>query len=153
MVQALQSVVAEKNFWLIWNMSPSVHTLEISRCITLDKYLPKRQHFIYRGNKPSPRRPQIQNCLSKTTEKWTSKPIKSDKDKQNIIHMVDRAVEICDKRILLEQATIPSFPKNIVSTLRPDKNQVIADQRSRFSMWALVDSCYKCFLRMILIVW
>ena len=26
--------------------------------------------------------------------------------------MVDRAVEICDKRILLEQATIPSFPKN-----------------------------------------
>ena len=77
--------------------------------------------------------PKYKIVFPKTTEKWTSKSIKSNKDKQYIIHMVDRAVEICDKGIVLEQATIPSLPKNIASTPRPDKNQVIADQRSRFS--------------------
>ena len=74
----------------------------------------------------------------------TNYTIKSNKDKQYIIHMVDRAVEICDKRIL--QATIPSLPKNIASTPRPDKNQVIADQRSRFSTWAF----YECYILQLL---
>ena len=77
--------------------------------------------------------PKYKLVFPEITEKWTSKSIKSNKDKQYITHMVDRAVEICDKGIVLEQATIPSLPKNIASTPRPDKNQVIADQRSRFS--------------------
>ena len=77
--------------------------------------------------------PRFKIVFPKLTARWTAKPIKAHKNKSYIRAMVDRAIECCNNNIELPKAVIPEIPKNIATTPRPDKKQVIEDHCSRFT--------------------
>ena len=63
---------------------------------------------------------------------WTVKPIKASKNKSYVNDMVDRVVECCNNNITIEEPNIPNIPRNIATTPRPNKGDVLAAHCSRF---------------------
>jgi hypothetical protein len=68
----------------------------------------------------------------KQAAKWVSKPIKSHKNKNYVYELIERVVECCKDKTILDDVSVPDIPKNIASTPRPDKQTVIEAHRSRF---------------------
>ena len=118
-----------------------------------NKWIPKSQHFSHLGmimrsklavmdfNSGS-ELPQAKTKdgtarfnlgFSKVTKQWSSKPIRAEKDKAIYFEMIDRVIEIIDKKIKLPLPKLPeNIPKNIAPTERPDKQLVVENQKSRF---------------------
>ena len=69
---------------------------------------------------------------TKMGKKWVVKPIKASKDVKYKHDMVDRVVEIVRDNIDIPAPDIPSLPRNIASTPKPDKSEAILAFRSRF---------------------
>ena len=69
---------------------------------------------------------------SKITNNWTAKPIKEEKDRTYLRNMVKETVELARSKKTLSAPSIPNLPKNIAHTPKPDKQEVIYNQKSRF---------------------
>ena len=74
----------------------------------------------------------------KQSSKWVAKPIKTHKNKDYVIEMVNRVVECCAQNLSLKQPNIGTLPRNIASTPRPDKSAVVEAHRSRFAKKAVM---------------
>ena len=117
-----------------------------------NRWAPKRQHFSYSGmlarsqlaimdfNQGSDLKQaktkagidRFNVVSSKITSNWTSKPIKEDKDRTYLHNMVKETVELVRSKKTLPPPSIPDLPKNIAPTPKPDKQEVIQNQKSRF---------------------
>ena len=126
-------------------------SLEVYHAL-LNKYCPKSRHFSYAGmlcrcqlaaldhnagaglsqaiKKDGTRRYNV--VYTKQSKMWVAKPIKTHKNKQYALEMVDRAVDMCAGKISVPPLKVPSLPPNIASTPRPVKSTVIESHRSRF---------------------
>lgn len=71
--------------------------------------------------------------FSKVTKRWSTKPIKQKKDKSVFFEMIQRTVDIIQSKITLLPPALPSnLPKNIAPVPRPNKQETIENQKSRF---------------------
>lgn len=69
---------------------------------------------------------------SKITKTWTAKPIKEEKDRTYLRSMVLETVQLAREKRILPLPIIPDLPKNIALTPKPNKMEVIKNQKSRF---------------------
>lgn len=117
-----------------------------------NRWAPKRQHFSYAGmlarnqlavmdfNEGSNLKQaktkdgvdQFNVLYSKITKNWTAKPIKEKKDRTYLRNMVLETIQLAREKKTLPLPAIPNLPKNIASTPKPDKLEVIKNQISRF---------------------
>ena len=67
---------------------------------------------------------------SKITNTWTAKPIKEEKDRTYLYNMIRETVQLAREKKTLP--VLPKLPKIIASTPKPDKKEVIKNQKSRF---------------------
>ena len=152
--EALQNIVFDKN--LLEDLPFVVefsHTgiLEIYHSL-YNKWAPKRKHFSYGGmlartqlavmdfNQGSKleqattasgeKRYNIQ--FSKVTKNWSAKPIKKQKDKSYLHKMIDETIECAKNKVIPEKPHVPLLPQNIASIPKPNKKDVIENQKSRF---------------------
>ena len=153
--KAVQDVVFEKKLLTdLEHLTKYSHTgnLEVYHAL-LNKYAPKREHFSYRGmicrtqlaamdHNEGANLPQAQLkdgtlryklVFPKQSAAWTVKPIKVQKNKTHVNDMVSRVIECSNKNIKIDEPSIASIPRNIASTPRPNKKDVVAEHRSRFS--------------------
>ena len=72
-------------------------------------------------------------AFSKVTQIWSAKLIKEKKSREFLSQFIDRTFEIIEENKVLELPKLPDIPKNIAPIPKPDKNEVIMNQRSRFS--------------------
>ena len=70
----------------------------------------------------------------KQGNKWIVKKIKEKKDKKFLHTLVERVVECQQNKVNLSLPKIKKPPKNIASILRPDKDETIRAQVSRFNV-------------------
>lgn len=152
----LQGIVLDKKTLedLVY-LTEFCHTgvLEIYHSV-YNKWAPKRQHFSYAGmitrsqlaimdfnegsnleqatTKKGEKRYNVQ--FSKITKSWSAKPVKKEKDRGYLHQMVKETIESAGKSNLLEKPLIPTIPKNIASTPKPNKKDVIENQISRFGI-------------------
>ena len=63
----------------------------------------------------------------KITNTWTAEPIKEEKDRTYLHNMIRETAQLT-----LPLPVLPKLPKNIASTPKPDKKEVIKNQKSRF---------------------
>ena len=66
------------------------------------------------------------------TQVWSAKPIKETKSREFLTGLVNRTLEIIEENTVLELPKLPKIPKNIAPTPKPDKKDVVSNQRSRF---------------------
>ena len=159
--EALKEVVFDKTLLKdIEQLTFNCHTgpLEVYHSVQL-KYLPKRQHFSYKGmvartqlaaldhnantGRQQARVSQGGNegelrykiVFSKRTKEWVAKPIMEKTTREHLKPIVDAIVERKMQNAAERSArvTAPHIPPNIASTPRPPKADVIAKHRSRFS--------------------
>ena len=117
-----------------------------------NKWVPKRQHFSYAGMLARSQLPimdfnqgsnlkeaktkdgedRFHVLSSKITNTWTAKPIKEEKDHPYLHNMVRETVQLAREKKTLPLSVLPKLPKNIASTPKPDKKEVIRNQKSRF---------------------
>ena len=117
-----------------------------------NKWVPKRQHFSYAGmlarsqlpimdfnqgsnlkqTKTKDEEDRFHVLSSKITNTWTAKPIKEEKDHPYLHNMVRETVQLAREKKTLPLSVLPKLPKNIASTPKPDKKEVIRNQKSRF---------------------
>ena len=71
-------------------------------------------------------------CFSKVTKSWPSKLIKGQKEKSYLKSMLREMIEFACSKQSLEIPNIPNLPKNITSIPKPDKQDIIKNQTSRF---------------------
>lgn len=152
--KALHKIVSDTKFLQdLEHLTKYSHTgnLEVYHAV-INKYAPKRQHFSYRGMicrtqlaaldhnaganldqaKTKAGNLRYNLVFPKQSARWTVIPIKDHKNKQYVYEMVQRVIQCCNNNIILTESSIPSIPKNIASTPRPDKNDKIISHRSRF---------------------
>lgn len=152
--KALQNIVTDENTLKdLKYLTKFSHTgiLEIYHAL-YNKWVPKSQHFCYLGmvtrsqlaimdfNKGSELKQATTKkgekrynvCFSKVTKSWSSKPIKGKKEKSYLKNMVKETIEYASSKKSLEIPKIPNLPKNIASVPKPDKQEIINNQTSRF---------------------
>ena len=71
-------------------------------------------------------------CFSKITNSWSSKPIKGKKERSYLKNMVNETIEHASSNKSLPILKIPNLPKSIAAVLKPDKQDIIKNQISRF---------------------
>ena len=118
--------------------------LEVHHAV-VNKYAPKRWHFSYLGmicrtqlaamdhnagvfmeqTKTKDGMMRSKLVFPKQSSNWVAKPIKTHKNKDYVVEMVNRVVECCAQNLSLKQPTIGTLPRNIASTPRPDKSAVV----------------------------
>ena len=72
--------------------------------------------------------------FSKMTQNWSAKPIKQEKSLKVFAKLIDRSVEAIVTGEQISGLEIPELPKNIASIPKPDKNDVIENQKTRFNV-------------------
>lgn len=74
--------------------------------------------------------------FSKLSRNWVAKPIKEKKNLQYFTELVDESIyAIIEKKSFHPEVTTKSIPKNIASTPKPNKKDVIEKQLSRFKSY------------------
>ena len=118
-----------------------------------NKWVPKNQHFCYLGmiarsqlaimdfNEGN----ELENatiqageksynvCFSKITNSWSSKSIKGKKERSHLKNMVNETIEhtsYSNKSLPIPK--ILNLPKNIAAVPKPDKQDIMKNQISRF---------------------
>ena len=71
-------------------------------------------------------------CFSKITNSWLSKPIKGKKNNLYLKNMVMETIKYASCKKSLEIPEIPNLQKNIAAIPKPDKQEIINNQISRF---------------------
>ena len=66
------------------------------------------------------------------TSTWSAKPIKEKKSIEIFQKLIVRTEELVSKKLTLPIPEIPTLPANIASTPKPNKEDIIATQMSRF---------------------
>ena len=152
--KALQTIVLDKNILKdLKHLTKFSHTgkLEVYHAL-YNKWVPKSQHFSQLGmvtrsqlatldfnagsglkqakTKKGDYRTNV--GFSKVTQVWSAKPIKETKSREFLTGLVDRTLEIIEENTVLELPKLPKIPKNIAPTPKPDKKDVVSNQRSRF---------------------
>ena len=142
--KALQSIVLDKN--ILKDLFEVYHAL-------YNKWVPESQHFSHLGmvtrsqlatldfnaGSDLKRATILKGALkynvafSKVTQIWSAKPIREKKSREFLSRFIDRTLEIIEENKVLELPKLPDIPKNIAPIPKPDKNEVIMNQRSRFS--------------------
>ena len=154
--KALQDIVLDKNLLKdLEHLTNFSHTgtLEVFHAL-YNRWIPKSQHFSYLGMvtrgqlaaldfnsgsnlkqaTTSEGKKKYNIGFSKVTQLWSAKPIKEKKDRSFLSKLVERTLEVIKEEIVLELPKVPeSLPKNIAPIQKPDKNEVISKQISRFS--------------------
>ena len=112
-----------------------------------NKWAPKNQHFSYAGMlarsqlaimdfnqgsnlkqaKTKDGEDRFHILSPKITNTWTAEPIKEEKDRTYLHNMIRETAQLT-----LPLPVLPKLPKNIASTPKPDKKEVIKNQKSRF---------------------
>ena len=70
--------------------------------------------------------------FSKITNNWSSKPIKGKNERSYLKNMVNEMIEHASSDKSLPILKIPNLPKNIAAVAKPDKQEIIKNQISRF---------------------
>ena len=71
-------------------------------------------------------------CFSNITNSWSSKPIKGKKERSYLENMVNEMIEHASSTKSLPIPKIPNLRKNIAAIPKPDKQEIIKYQISRF---------------------
>ena len=118
----------------------------------LNKWAPKSSHFSYLGMlartqlaaidfnlgcnleqaQTKDGRDRYNVSYSKLTKTWSAKPIKESKNLAIFEKMIDRTVQAVINQEVLPLLDIQDLPKNIAPTSKPNKEEVIRNQKSRF---------------------
>ena len=159
--EALKEVVFDKNLLKnIQQLTLNCHTrsLEVYHSVQT-KYLPKRQHFWYKGmvarsqlaaldhnantsrnhatvsSSENEEEHRYKVVFPKRSKEWVAKPIMEKTTRDHLKPMLDEIVERKNQDAANRSATLtaPHILRNIASTPRPDKAEVIARHTSRFS--------------------
>ena len=153
---ALQLIVLDKTLLGdLKHLTKFSHTgnLEVYHSL-YNKWLPKSTHFSYsamiaksqlaaidfnRGSdlkqaKTKSGDPMFNLSFSKVTGNWSVKPMKEKKDHSVFKDLVKRAVDVTVNDLNLTIPQLPDLPKYIASKEKPSKEDVILNQRSRFSL-------------------
>ena len=159
--EALKEVVFDKNLLKdIQQLTLSCHTgtLEVYHSVQT-KYLPKRQHFSYKGmvartqlaaldHNANTGREQATSSKGesegelrykvvypKRSKEWIAKPVMEKTTRDHLKPMLDAIIQRKQQAPEERSATLeaPHIPRNIAATPRPDKAEVIARHTSRFS--------------------
>ena len=154
---ALEEVVLEKKLLKdLSKVTEFCHTgdLEVYHSMLL-KYCPKRQHFSHKGmvartqltaidnnancgrkqatvgvgDKQS--KPRYKAAYNKAQKQWVAKPIYEKKSYAHVTELMNSVVELCQSSGVSAMDEIVILPKNIAPMPAPDKEQLIADHRSR----------------------
>ena len=72
--------------------------------------------------------------FSKITRNWSTKPIKENKDRTMFKDIAKQVLDAVENNMRFERVPKPDLPANIASVPRPNKDDVIKYQRSRFSI-------------------
>ena len=150
--KALQSIALDKNILKdLKHLTKFSHTgkLEVYHAL-YNKWVPKSQHIYlgmvtrsqlatldFNAGSDLKQATALKGALkynvafSKVTQIWSAKPIKEKKSREFLSRFIDRTLEITEENKVLELPKLPDIPKNIAPI--PDKNEVIMNQRSRFS--------------------
>ena len=72
-------------------------------------------------------------AFSKITHHWSAKPTKVAKNSEKFHDMVTHSVEVVKMWLHLEQAMLPILPQNTASKPKPQKEEKISTQKTRFS--------------------
>lgn len=152
---ALQEIVTSKSVLKdLKHLTKFSHTgtLEIFHSL-YSKWIPKSQHFSYLGMvmrsqlavldfnqgsdleqaKTKTGEKKYNVGFSKITKTWSAKPIKTKKDTLYLKNMVKETIDCAASKPFHERPVIPIIPKNIASAAKPDKNEIIKNQISRFN--------------------
>ena len=152
--KALQSIVLDKNILKdLKHLTKFSHTgkFEVYHAL-YNKWVPESQHFSHLGmvtrsqlatldfnaGSDLKRATTLKGALkynvafSKVTQIWSAKPIREKKSREFLSRFIDRTLEIIEENKVLELPKLPDIPKNIAPIPKPDKNEVIMNQRSRF---------------------
>ena len=73
-------------------------------------------------------------CFSKVTKSWAAKPIKEQKSMAMFSELVDQTIKAVIEKTTFEEKENIKIPKNIAPIPKPDKKDVVRNQRSRFSV-------------------
>ena len=71
-------------------------------------------------------------AFSKSTNHWPAKPSKVAKDREQFHDMVARSVEVVKMGLHLGPAMLPVLPQNTASKLKPEKEEIVSKQKTRF---------------------
>ena len=159
--EALKEVVFDKNLLKdIQQLTLSCHTgsLEVYHSVQT-KYLPKRQHFWYKGMVARTQLAALDHnantsrdhataskgenegelrfkvVFPKRSKEWIAKPIMEKTTRDHVRPLVDAIVARKCQDAAERSATLtaPHIPRNIACTPRPDKAYVVERHTSRFS--------------------
>ena len=73
-------------------------------------------------------------CFSNVTKNWAAKPTKKQKSMAMFSELVDQTVKAVIEKTAFEEKENIKIPKNIAPIPKPDKKDVVRNQRSRFSV-------------------
>ena len=85
-------------------------------------------------------------CFSKVTKSWAAKPIKELKSMAMFSELVDQTIKAVIEKTTFEEKENIKISKNIAPIPKPDKKDVVRNQRSRFSvkLYPIEYFMYKC---------
>lgn len=152
--EALQAIVFDKAILKdMVHLTKFSHTgiLEVYHSV-LNKWAPKSTHFSLRGmiartqlaaldfNLGSPLNQaktkdgeyKYNVTFSKATKTWSAKPIKEKKSLDIFAELVNKTVDAVLRKKSIQIPVTQTIPKNIASIPKPDKKEVIENQKSRF---------------------
>ena len=72
--------------------------------------------------------------FSKITKTWSSKSIKAKKDNSYLKEMVQETIECALPKTTLPIPVTPSLLENIANGQKPDKEEIIKNQITRFQL-------------------
>ena len=128
-------------------------SLEVFHAL-LNKYAPKRLHFSYPGMVMRTQLAVIDHnehvgrqqatlkdgCTSKwetpynkVTRQWFARPVKEPKQHDSFYEIADDVELAARARQQSSRPAMPKLPKNIAPVQKPEKSELIARQRSRFT--------------------
>ena len=68
----------------------------------------------------------------KIAKTWLPKPIKAKKDHSYLKEIIQETIECAASKTTLQIPVIPSSPENIANVQKPNEEEVIKEQISRF---------------------
>ena len=154
--QALQPIVFDKTILKdMAHLTKFSYTgvLEVYHSV-LNKWAPKSTHFSYKGMvarcklaaidfnqgqkleqaKTMRGNKRFNVCFSKVTKSWAAKPIKEQKSMAMFFELVDQTIKAVIEKTTFEEKENIKISKNIAPIPKPDKKDVVRNQRSRFSV-------------------
>ena len=152
----LQKIVLDKTLLKdLKNLTQFSHTGDLEVYHSLyNKWVPKSTHFSYEGMvartqlavldfnlgsnllhaKTDSGEHRYNLSFSKITRNWSAKPIKENKDRTVFKDIAKQVLDAVENNVRFERVPKPDLPANIASVPRPNKDEVIKYQRSRFSI-------------------